>query len=75
MTFNFYATFLIYNRIHNLINFCQIFQQSHFHEMKCKTTVTAGAVKLKKNPLVHRTSKKNLHGWQKNLLVHIKNKT
>ena len=48
MTYYFEFTFLIYNRTHNLINFCQIFQQAHFHEMKCKITVTAGADKSKK---------------------------
>ena len=72
MTDNFYATFLIYNRTHNLINFCQIFLQTHFHEMKCKITVTVGADKLKKNPLAQRTSKKMYMSGRKTCLPILK---
>ena len=42
VTYSFLGYFLVYNRTHNLINSCQIFQQTHFHQMKCKITVTAG---------------------------------
>ena len=53
-------TFLGYFSHLNLINFSQIFQQTHFHEMKCKITVTAGADMLKK-----KQKKKNTFPYDK----------
>ena len=47
----------------NLINFSQIFQQTHFHEMKCKITVTAGADMLKNK----KQKKKNTFLYDKKI--------
>ena len=74
---NFFSqvTFLIYNRTHNLINFCQIFQQAHFHEMKCKITVTAGADKSKKFHLpTGHVKKKNYMSGRKTCLSILRKK-
>ena len=72
VTYNFQATFLIYNRTHNLINFCQIFQQTHFHEMKCRITVIAGADKSKKIHFPTGKSKKKITCLAEKPLAHIK---